>query len=162
MLMLSRLMHCGQVRMYTLNIEFIHLGACLGFIQDIFIEALMSHPHLSLQRKVALVRAISKIIWIQNDLFARWYVRDGEEFADEMSERNVEREGYVDGKKVLGSDSNTGTPASSLYGRDSSEDEQSNRERSTAPNSSIPAVCPFSDAAAAQGPPTVETKIWSQ
>ena len=34
-----------------------------------------------MERKIALVKALSKVIWIQNDLFAKWYVRDGEEFA---------------------------------------------------------------------------------
>lgn len=33
-----------------------------------------------MERKIALVKALSKVIWIQNDLFAKWYVRDGEEF----------------------------------------------------------------------------------
>ena len=143
------MMHCGQARMYSLNIEFVHLGACLGFIHDIFIEALMSHPHLSLQRKVALVRAIGKIIWIQNDLFAKWYVRDGQEFMDEMSDVEIEREGFVDGKRVLGDGSSTG--------RSSSEDDRSSTN-STNPSVNSASACPFADVAK----PAVETKIWSQ
>ena len=134
--------------MNPLNIEFVHLGACLGFIQDIFIEALMSHPHLSLQRKVALVRAIGKIIWIQNDLFAKWYVRDGEEFADEMSEANVDREGYLNGKKILGGD---GSSKSSV----GSEDDRSGIAST---NPSVHSSCPFADTSKPTG---VETKIWS-
>jgi hypothetical protein len=35
--------------------------------------------------QIALVRAVNKILWIQNDLFARYHSSDGEEFADEMS-----------------------------------------------------------------------------
>lgn len=138
--------------MNPLNIEFIHLGAYLGFMQDIFIEALMSHPHLSLQRKVALVRAIGKIIWIQNDLFAKWYVRDGQEFADEMSEVDVDREGYLNGKKVLGGDASTTSGKSSTAG---SEDDRSSI---TSTNPSVHSSCPFADTSK----PAVETKIWSE
>ena len=41
------------------------------------------------------------MIWIQNDLFAKWYVRDGDEFAEDMEHHEVEPEGYLDGRKVL-------------------------------------------------------------
>lgn len=136
-------MHCGRGRMNALNIEYMHLGACLGFIQDIFTEALMSHPRLSLQRKVSLIRAIGKIIWIQNDLFAKWFVRDGEEFADEMPEIVAEKEGYLGDKKILGESSQSGN---------SSED-----DHSSSGSQSKPSGCPFSGSLQTG----VETKIWA-
>ncbi|PWY72371.1 hypothetical protein BO70DRAFT_298025 [Aspergillus heteromorphus CBS 117.55] len=147
------MMHTAQERLYSLNIEYIHIGACLGFIQDIFTEALMSHPHLSLPRKTALVRAISKIIWIQNDLFAKWRIRDGEEYADEMSEINVDelKEGYLGEKKILG-DSSGGS------GSSSDDDRSSIHSHSSA---AVPptttSACPFADLAK----PASETKIWA-
>ncbi|OJZ83911.1 hypothetical protein BO85DRAFT_451909 [Aspergillus piperis CBS 112811] len=142
------MMHTAQERLYSLNIEYIHIGACLGFIQDIFTEALMSHPHLSLPRKTALVRAISKIIWIQNDLFAKWRIRDGEEYADEMSEIMVdEKEGYLGEKKILGDNSSTSAS--------SSEDDRSSIHSGTVPTSTP--ACPFADMAK----PASETKIWA-
>ncbi|RAK99071.1 protoglobin family protein [Aspergillus ibericus CBS 121593] len=141
------MMHTAQERLYSLNIEYIHIGACLGFIQDIFTEALMSHPHLSLPRKTALVRAISKIIWIQNDLFAKWRIRDGEEYADEMSEIIVdEKEGYLGEKKILGDSSASAS---------SSEDDRSSVHSGTVPSST--SACPFADLAK----PASETKIWA-
>lgn len=141
-----RMMHTAQERLYSLNIEYIHMGACLGYIQDIFTEALMSHPHLSLPRKIALIRAISKIIWIQNDLVARWRMRDGEEYADEMSEIIVdEKEGYLGDKKILG-DSSSGT---------SSEDDRSSVRSGNVPTHTP--ACPFADMA----PTSSQTKIWA-
>ncbi|PYH43277.1 protoglobin family protein [Aspergillus saccharolyticus JOP 1030-1] len=140
------MMHVAQERLYSLNIEYIHMGACLGFIQDIFTEALMSHPHLSLPRKTALVRAIGKIIWIQNDLVARWRIRDGEEYADEMSEIIVDdKEGYLGDKKILG-DSSSGT---------SSEDDRSSVRSGNVPTHTP--ACPFADMA----PTSSQTKIWA-
>ncbi|KAA8648599.1 hypothetical protein EYZ11_001596 [Aspergillus tanneri] len=137
-------MHSGSERMHPLNIEYIHMGACLGFIQDIFTEALMSHPHLSLHRKVSLVRAISKIIWIQNDLIARWRIRDGEEYADEISQIPIdEKEGYLGEKKILGDSSA------------SSDDDRSSIASSCAPSAT--SACPFADLAK----PMSETKIWA-
>jgi hypothetical protein len=97
----DRMMHTGIGRVHPLHIEYIHIGVCLSFIQDVFTEAILSHPRISLSRKIGIVKALGKIIWIQNDLFAKWYVRDGEEFKDEQEEVVVEKEGYLHGVKVL-------------------------------------------------------------
>lgn len=58
------MMHVGLGRAHPLHIEYIHLGVCLAFIQDIMTEAILSHPKLSLHRKTALIKALGKIIWL--------------------------------------------------------------------------------------------------
>lgn len=95
------MMHVGRGRTHPLHVEYVHISVTLSFIQDILTEAILSHPKLRLDRKIGLVKAVGKVIWIQNDLFAKWYVRDGEEFVDEVEEVAVEREGWLHGKKVL-------------------------------------------------------------
>ena len=147
-------MHAGEERLHKLNVEYVHIGACLGYIQDVFTEALMSHPRLSLQRKTALLRAINKIIWIQNDLFVKWRIRDGEEFADEMSEINVdEKEGYVEDKKIIGEGSTSGSSTS--------DEDRSSILSSISPSNGASIahspVCPFSGASEGG----TETKIWA-
>ena len=99
------MMHTGQGRVHPLHVEYVHVGVSLSLIQDVLTEAVLSHPRLTMERKIALVKALSKVLWIQNDLFAKWYVRDGEEFAEERLVPEVEPEGYLHGKRVLhGSD----------------------------------------------------------
>ncbi|KAK5086865.1 hypothetical protein LTS08_008273 [Lithohypha guttulata] len=71
-------MHVGKGRRYPLFVDYIFLGACLGYIQDAFLEAILSHPRLELDRKIAIVKAIAKVIWIQNDLMARWHIKSGD------------------------------------------------------------------------------------
>jgi hypothetical protein len=95
------MMHVGLGRAHPLHIEYIHLGICLGFIQDLLTEAILSHPKLGLQRKIALVKAIGKVIWIQNDLMAKWHIEDGEDFKRNDQEFVIEREGFLNGKKIL-------------------------------------------------------------
>ena len=99
------MMHVGRGREHPLHIEYIHIGAALSLIQNVLTEAILSHPRLHLSRKISLVTAIGKVIWVQNDLFAKWYVRDGDEFAAEMEQVMVEREGYLKGKKMIIGDS---------------------------------------------------------
>ncbi|KAF2013970.1 hypothetical protein BU24DRAFT_424978 [Aaosphaeria arxii CBS 175.79] len=95
------MMHVGQGRVHPLHVEYVHIGVTLSFIQDVLTEAILSHPRLKMDKKIALVKALSKVIWIQNDLFAKWYVRDGEEFEDERLVPEIEAEGYLHGKKVV-------------------------------------------------------------
>ncbi|KAM7195888.1 Protoglobin domain containing protein [Naviculisporaceae sp. PSN 640] len=99
------MMHTGIGRTHPLHIEYIHIGAGLAVIQDILTEAILSHPRLHMSRKIAIVKALGKVIWIQNDLFTKWYVHDGEEFTDGMDFGEIEKEGWLHGKKVLESDS---------------------------------------------------------
>ena len=130
------MMHVGLGRTHPLHIEYIHIGACLSFIQDIMTEAILSHPRLHLTKKIALVKALGKIIWIQNDLFAKWHIRDGvEEFAVDHEEIFIEKEGYLHGKKILGESEDE---------EEDDEDDEGERTRTFTAMSS----CPFSGMAA--------------
>lgn len=121
------MMHVGQGRVHPLHVEYVHIGVTLSLIQDVLTEAILSHPRLKMDRKIALVKALSKVIWIQNDLFAKWYVRDGDEFSEERLVPAVEPEGYLHGKKVL---------------HDGSESESEIEDAASAAGS-----CPFKDLA---------------
>jgi hypothetical protein len=121
------MMHVGLGRTHPLHIEYIHLGACLSLIQDIMTEAILSHPKLPLPRKITLVKALGKIIWIQNDLMAKWHIREGvDEFAVNDDEIEVEEEGYLHGKKIV-------------------DEDEGDVEDPGTPTATAPAgVCPFS------------------
>ncbi|KAJ5130331.1 uncharacterized protein N7515_006370 [Penicillium bovifimosum] len=154
------MMHSGQVRMSPLNVEYIHIGACLGYIQDIWIEAMMSHPHLSLRRKIALVRAVNKVLWIQNDLFARYHSSDGEEFTDQMSDfdYNVGQEGYLGDKRVLGGSTRDDDAESIAPSINSTAPSVDSAAQSTIGASSMRSVCPFAEMGKSN---STETKIWA-
>lgn len=132
-------MHVGRGREHPLHIEYVHIGACLAFIQDTLTEALLSHPRIKMDRKIALIKALGKVIWIQNDLFAKWYVRDGDEFAADMEMPEFEREGYLDGKKVLDD-----IDESSGDGNNSSRDSTDGSATGAPRTPKTPTTCPFS------------------
>ncbi|EME40875.1 hypothetical protein DOTSEDRAFT_65494 [Dothistroma septosporum NZE10] len=136
------LMHAGKGRRNPLHVDYVFLGACLGYIQDAMMESILSHPKLHLTRKIAIVKAINKVIWIQNDLLARWHVRDGDEYMDEENEEDIiaqaqEPEGYLHGKQILGDgDASAGADDSSIH-----------------TNGTRPSMrCPFSGLAASEQP----------
>lgn len=43
-------------------------------------EAIITSATLPTQHKAPLVKAWSKLFWIQNDLFAKWHIRDGDQY----------------------------------------------------------------------------------
>ncbi|CAK1367740.1 hypothetical protein CB0940_11498 [Cercospora beticola] len=135
------LMHVGRGRRNPLHVDYIFLGACLGYIQDSMVEAILYHPTLSMRRKIAIVKAVGKIIWIQNDLLAKWHTVEGAEYAEQLYQEeqqeqqqqqkqqsdlsgNEEQEGCLHGNKVLGNDddgqksfsspANIGTPLAAV------------------------------------------------
>ncbi|KKA28162.1 hypothetical protein TD95_004285 [Thielaviopsis punctulata] len=130
------MMHVGLGRAHPLHVEYIHLGATLAFVNDILTEAILSHPRLHMQRKMALVKALGKVIWIQNDLFAKWQVRDGEEFRNGEEEVVIEKEGYLNGKKILSDSDTEADPAASAAAVAAAA--------AAAPTSPTTGTCPFS------------------
>jgi hypothetical protein len=74
------LMHTGKagfahrVGKPPLRVEYIHLSLILGYVEDMLINAVITHPDLDIATKSAVVRAANKIIWIQSDLIARHYI----------------------------------------------------------------------------------------
>ncbi|UQC91285.1 uncharacterized protein CLUP02_16819 [Colletotrichum lupini] len=142
------MMHVGLGRKHPLNVEYIHLGACLSFIQDIMTEAMLSHPRMVMQKKIALVKALGKVIWIQNDLMAKWHCKDGAEFQREGDEDGegieIEEEGYLHGKKILESESDEETAVNGVPGGNGNGPKSPSRLPTRRPNSpGSGGVCPF-------------------
>lgn len=98
------MMHVGLGRARPLHVEYVHVGATLALVQDVLVEAVLGHPSLRLERKAAIVKALGKVLWIQNDLFAKWYVEDGAEFTEGVDYGVIEKEGWLHGRKVLSED----------------------------------------------------------
>ncbi|KAF9560033.1 hypothetical protein CPC08DRAFT_708373 [Agrocybe pediades] len=76
------LMHTGQagfahrVTKPALRVEYIHCAILLGYVEDILVNTVINHPDLDLNTKSAVARAANKLLWIQNDLFARHYINE--------------------------------------------------------------------------------------
>lgn len=145
------MMHVGHGRQHPLHVEYVHIGACLGFIQTVLTEALLSHPRLHLSRKMALITAIGKVIWVQNDLFAKWYVRDGNEYTEESDHINLEFEGYLHGKQIIAGEKSDEGCVGGYENKSecNNDDDDGYDHQTTAPASSSPGnqkgMCPFSN-----------------
>jgi hypothetical protein len=68
-----------------INVEYVHCSALFTFVTSFVVKAIMSAglPH-DVETKTVL--AFNKLLWIQNDFFAKWYVRDGPQGQDESKD----------------------------------------------------------------------------
>ena len=61
----------------------VHIALLLGVSQNLLSRAILSLPDtpvLVLEDRIAAIEAVGKVIWMQNDLVSRHYVRSVEEF----------------------------------------------------------------------------------
>ncbi|KAF5318916.1 hypothetical protein D9611_013656 [Ephemerocybe angulata] len=78
------LMHTGNAgfahreKKPPLRVEYMHCAILLGYVEDILVNAVLTHPDLDDATKTAVLRAFNKIVWIQNDLFARHYIAEAD------------------------------------------------------------------------------------
>lgn len=95
------MMHCRSSTRRGLHVDYVHLGMAMGFIQDVLFEEILLHSRLKTERKASLIKALGKVLWIQNDLFARWHLKDGEDSRKPALTPNSEREGFLHGKMMV-------------------------------------------------------------
>ncbi|KAG9120952.1 hypothetical protein FRC07_003302 [Ceratobasidium sp. 392] len=73
------IMHTGQAgfkhreKKSRLHVDYIHCAILLGYVQSMLTSAVMAQD-LPEETKTAVLVAINKVMWIQNDLFARHYM----------------------------------------------------------------------------------------
>lgn len=58
-----------------INVDYIHINALLGYVETTLVGGIHS---LNLDRETELkaLAAFNKLLWIQNDYFAKYYMRD--------------------------------------------------------------------------------------
>ncbi|KIV99291.1 hypothetical protein, variant [Verruconis gallopava] len=123
------MMHCQATTRRGLHVDYVHIGMTLAFIQEMLTDEILLHPRLKTERKAALIKAVGKVIWIQNDLFARWHVKDGNALRRPLLSPQSEREGFLHGKRMVdpsgsvssGGDENFSSPAQSDVGTPAEE-----------------------------------------
>ncbi|ORY02018.1 hypothetical protein K493DRAFT_312201 [Basidiobolus meristosporus CBS 931.73] len=59
-----------------INVEYIHISALLGFVESTLIWAI-STLKLEREHELRVILAFNKVLWLQNDFFAKYYAKDG-------------------------------------------------------------------------------------
>lgn len=65
-----------RVKKAALRVEYMHLGLLLAYVEEVFVSTVLDMDQLDMKTKKAVLLAWNKVLWIQNDLFARHYIVD--------------------------------------------------------------------------------------
>ncbi|CAF3351076.1 unnamed protein product [Rotaria socialis] len=68
-------LHTDQAGSASLNIDFIHINALLGYLENLLIAKLCNIDTMDEKTKCGILMAINKFFWIQNDLFSLHFLR---------------------------------------------------------------------------------------
>lgn len=83
--------HTDKAGRRSLVIDYVHVNALLTFVEDAILTIIAEDEEMDHQTKTALSRAFNRLIWIQNDLFARWYIPTEQEKEDARQKAKAER-----------------------------------------------------------------------
>jgi hypothetical protein len=67
-------MHTNQIGSSSINVDYMHINALLGFLEHLLIDLLWKDENIEDKNKHSMVMAINKLFWIQNDFFTMHYL----------------------------------------------------------------------------------------
>ncbi|KAG2385871.1 hypothetical protein C9374_003020 [Naegleria lovaniensis] len=68
--------HTAKAGNKNIIVDYIHINALFGYVSDVIIGLIASCSQLSEEQRAKTIQAFNKLLWIQNDLFAKYYVDD--------------------------------------------------------------------------------------
>nr|CAG4708783.1 unnamed protein product [Naegleria fowleri] len=68
--------HTAKAGNKDIIVDYIHCNALFGYVSDVILGAIAKCDQLSEEQRVKTILAFNKLFWIQNDLFAKYYVDD--------------------------------------------------------------------------------------
>ncbi|UJR22159.1 hypothetical protein I4U23_025223 [Adineta vaga] len=67
-------MHTNQAGSGSINVDYIHINALLGYLEHLLIDVLCNADSTDEKTKRGILMAINKFFWIQNDFFTMHYL----------------------------------------------------------------------------------------
>jgi hypothetical protein len=66
--------HTNKAGSLSINVDYIHINALIGYLEHLLIDALWNVENLDEKTRQGTVMAINKFFWIQNDFFTMHYL----------------------------------------------------------------------------------------
>ena len=68
--------HTTKAGNKNIVIDYIHINALFGYVSDVLLGTIAMCDQLNEVQRAKTVQAFNKLLWIQNDLFTKYYVDD--------------------------------------------------------------------------------------
>jgi hypothetical protein len=66
--------HTNQASSASINVDYIHINALIGYLEHLLIDVLCNAENLDEKSRQSTIMAINKLFWIQNDFFTMHYL----------------------------------------------------------------------------------------
>jgi len=67
--------HANKADAKNINVAYVHMNAALGYAENVLVNAVLTQDlGLDCKTKAALIAALNKVVWIQNDFFTMHYI----------------------------------------------------------------------------------------
>ncbi|CAF4682755.1 unnamed protein product [Rotaria sp. Silwood2] len=86
-------MHTQKAGALSINVDYIHINALLGYLEHLLIDVLWNADNIDDKTRQAIVMAINKFFWIQNDFFTMHYLTAWKETST-SNETSVKKSKY--------------------------------------------------------------------
>jgi hypothetical protein len=57
----------------SINVDYVHINALMCYVADILLKSVCELTDVSMETKTQVIRAVNKLLWVQNDMFGKWY-----------------------------------------------------------------------------------------
>jgi len=71
--------HTNQAGSASINVDYIHINGLLGYLEHLLIDALLNAENLDEKNRHAMMIAVNKFFWIQNDFFTMHFITASKE-----------------------------------------------------------------------------------
>jgi hypothetical protein len=71
--------HTNQAGSASINVDYIHINGLLGYLEHLLIDALWNAENLDEKTRHAMMIAVNKFFWIQNDFFTMHFITASKE-----------------------------------------------------------------------------------
>ena len=87
---LSRIgqIHSNQSGPTSINVDYIHINALLGYLEHLLIEILWKLENINEKTKLNMMMALNKFFWIQNDFFTMHFKKQGQDNASKIKTKD--------------------------------------------------------------------------
>ncbi|CAF1068951.1 unnamed protein product [Adineta ricciae] len=68
-------MHTNQAGSTSINVDYIHINALLGYLEQLLIDVLCKNDSIMEGNKCGILTAINKLFWVQNEFFTMHYFK---------------------------------------------------------------------------------------
>ncbi|CAF0906176.1 unnamed protein product [Rotaria sp. Silwood1] len=80
-------MHTNQAGSSSINVDYIHINVLFGYLEHLLIDVILNTENLDNINRHAMIVAVNKLFWLQNDFFSMHFMTGSKENSSTMDKK---------------------------------------------------------------------------